>query len=248
MYQRKKSNGRSPPSARRKDRDRGAWLPWPAVQELVRLNLRRPSHWKVYLAILLTCARYGGGEARLGVKELAEVTGLGERTVKDALRELQSRRLLARPGRYCRIIVTGSMYKLLAASDGEDRVERGTINGRGRGANKLAPPKGNEGCPSPTVSYCISSKTIQVVPGAFTSKQQQLIADVFAEAHELLGDSWTDLTLPDTDAQALGLPIGITYLRANEQLVMSGDRSKGRGFVRSVLRLRQDERVQGQEL
>lgn len=87
------------------DPERGAWLPWHVVEQLARLNLRRPSSWRVFLAILTTCARYGGGDALLGIDDLAGMTGLSTRTVKGALAELRAAGLVVRTGRTRRLFV-----------------------------------------------------------------------------------------------------------------------------------------------
>ena len=76
--------------------DRGPWLPRPVVERLPRLELRRPSRWRVYLAVLFQAARYGGGEALLGVEDLVRMTGLSERSVKGALTELRAAGLIVR--------------------------------------------------------------------------------------------------------------------------------------------------------
>src|SRR5262245_41230349 len=55
-------------------REPGAWVPWPAVEALCRLDLKTGSHWRVLLAVLTTSCRYGGCEAKLGVDDLVRLT------------------------------------------------------------------------------------------------------------------------------------------------------------------------------
>jgi hypothetical protein len=70
--------------------DAGAWLAWSVVRSLLRLNLRPASRWRVFLAVLLVSARYGGRDAWLGIDDLAALTGLSPRTVKAALAALRT--------------------------------------------------------------------------------------------------------------------------------------------------------------
>ena len=68
--------------------NKGAWLPWVVVEALLRLRLRPCSQWQVYLAVLLTSARYGGKDAKLGIDDICNLTGLSPRTVKGAVAAL----------------------------------------------------------------------------------------------------------------------------------------------------------------
>jgi Winged helix-turn-helix DNA-binding len=85
--------------------DAGAWVPWAVVEQLVALKLRPPSRWPVLLTVLLTSCRYGRRDARLSVAEIAERTGLSERTVKTALADLELAGLVQRTARYRRFTV-----------------------------------------------------------------------------------------------------------------------------------------------
>lgn len=87
-------------------REVGAWVPWPLVERVVRLKLEPPSRWQVFLVVLLTSCRFGGGEARLSVAEIAERTELSERTVRSSLADLARAGLVARPSRYRKLVVT----------------------------------------------------------------------------------------------------------------------------------------------
>jgi hypothetical protein len=77
----------------------GAWLTWPVVEAVLRLKLRQASRWRVFLAVLLVSARYGGRPARLGIDDLALLTGLAPRTVKGALSALRHGGLVLRARR-----------------------------------------------------------------------------------------------------------------------------------------------------
>ena len=76
--------------------DAGAWLSWSVVRALLRLNLRPASRWRVFLAVLLVSARYGGRDAWLGIDDIAALTGLSPRTVKAALAALRNSGLVVR--------------------------------------------------------------------------------------------------------------------------------------------------------
>ena len=102
----------------------GAWLPWPVVEQVLKLDLRPGSRRRVFLAILFTSARYGGRDALLGVADLTRMTGLSPRTVKSAIAALRAAGLIVRVGRYRRLAVP-----LLAAA-------------RSAGASEDAPRQG----------------------------------------------------------------------------------------------------------
>ena len=74
----------------------GAWLSWPVVVALLQLQLNFCPRWQVYLAVLLTSARYGGQDAKLGIDDLCDLTGLSPRTVKSAVSALCKSGLLVR--------------------------------------------------------------------------------------------------------------------------------------------------------
>jgi hypothetical protein len=61
------------------------------------------------------------------------------------------------------------------------------------------------------------------------------------------GDVW-QLELPEAEAAALRLAPPVTYASALQAVVEAGDRGKARRFVGAILRLRNDERIQGEEL
>ena len=83
----------------------GAWIPWDIATATVSLRLTPASRWQVFMAVLLTSARYGGRDARLSTADISEVTGLSQRTVKSSVRDLCAAGLLRRTARYRRLAV-----------------------------------------------------------------------------------------------------------------------------------------------
>jgi hypothetical protein len=79
-------------------------------------------------------------------------------------------------------------------------------------------------------------------------KQQAVINDIFAEASELLGADAADLQMAAKDTEQLRLPRGTTYQQAQAQIANSSKRTAARDFTRAVLALRDDPRIQGNEL
>jgi len=221
----------------------GAWLPWPDVEILCKLSLRRGSHWRVFLTILLTSLRYGRQVARLGISDIARMTGLAPRTVKGALGALRQAGLVTRVGRYKSLKVS------LAAGSGNSggaskRAPRAGKPRATRGASLAAPPKGKLACPSPTCfNVSLNNKSNGSHP--FTPKQQALIADLFIEASELLGSDATCLSLTPHHLEQLGLCAPVTYGVAHDQIAKSGTPAQAGIFTRAVHALRHDERVQG---
>ena len=71
-------------------------MAWHVVEVVLRLKLRQASRWRVFLAVLLVSARYGGRDARLGIDDVARLTGLAPRTVKAALSALRDGELVVR--------------------------------------------------------------------------------------------------------------------------------------------------------
>jgi hypothetical protein len=171
--------------------------------------------------VLGTSRRYGGKDAKLEVDDLVRLTGLARRTVQVALSRLMAMGLVVRVGRY--------------------GVLRVNLPGGG------APRKRRRVCASPTSLYVLLD--IEVMgAGVFSARQQRLIADVLAEASELLGADASQLTLPIPGAERLGLPARTTFGEAFRIINVGDDRAAARDFTRLVLGLRQDERVQGEEL
>jgi hypothetical protein len=238
------SDHRSPPKTP------GAWVLWPEVEALCRLKLKPSSHWQVLLTVYLTSQRYNGNDARLSVADIARMTGLAERTVKGAVTVLRRQKLLVRVGRYRRLKVDlpTATTKVGGADTVAPPVREQTIPG---GADMSAPRKGNHVCPSPTSLY-VSSSCIREISsgesGTFSGAQQRVIDDVVAESFVLLGSDPMLLTISAWLMTKLGLESPITYADAYDQIVAANDRRGAGLFVRAVLALRQDERVQGREL
>jgi hypothetical protein len=194
------------------------------VQAVFRLELRPPSTWRVFFAVLATWARYGCNEAWLTVGHLTRKTELSERTVKAALRRLVEQGVLARRGWYGRFAVT--LHAVWDTPDGGDLDASGTAEGAAEGAGLSAPPRCGQACTSPTRVYC-SLNQDEVVGengGTFTTRQQWVIVDVLVEATDLQRADAADL--PFADSNALGLPAGTTFRQAWQAVRASGDRGQ----------------------
>jgi hypothetical protein len=223
----------------------GAWLPWEIVGQVCKLALRPPSLWQVFLSVVLTACRFNGREAYLTVTNLTALTGLAPRTVKAALAGLIRRGLLTRTARYKRLRFTlpGDQPKG-GSSDALELPD--AVAAHAQGAGKLAPRRCRQACTSPTSIY--SSPREESKKGPFTSKQRQLITDVLAEATHLLDADAGQVSLPRLHAARLGLPPSVTYAEALVTILQTDNRAQARDFVRAVLALRSDPRVQGHDL
>jgi hypothetical protein len=82
----------------------------------------------------------------------------------------------------------------------------------------------------------------------FSPSQQRVISDVMAEASELIGRSAWELDVSAETALPLGLVGPVTFQGAIAALIANGDKTLARAFVKAVLTLRQDRRVQGEEV
>ena len=104
-----------------------------------------------------------------------------------------------------------------------------------------APPRCTHACTSPTgIKVSLNSSKCVLSP-----KQAKVITDVLAESSELLGSDAAYLPMPDSDAAKLSLPPGVTYQQALETITTP---KQARDFTKAVLLLREDPRVQGEEL
>jgi hypothetical protein len=82
----------------------------------------------------------------------------------------------------------------------------------------------------------------------FTPTQQRVVTDVMTESSTMLGsDSW-QLEVLDPLRENLGLTGPVTYAQALAAVGKRGRKVQARDFVRAVLALRGDERVQGEEV
>jgi hypothetical protein len=72
--------------------------------------------------------------------------------------------------------------------------------------------------------------------------------DVVSEASELLGADVGGLLLLPEHSANLGLPDGTTYADALAKVACAAEPRGARDFVKAVLALRNDLRVQGDEL
>jgi hypothetical protein len=210
----------------------GAWLLWDTVERLCRLELQTPSHWRVFIAVLATAARYGGSDAYLECDDIAALTGLAKRTVKAALRELIRRGLLMRAKRYGHLCPT---------LDGGHPEKGDTTKGMPI-RRKTSPER------LPTMSAPPSASAEKVHNGTFSPAQNKLIDDVLKEATALLGSDAGALEMSDQHLVGLGLTPPCTFTQARAAIHARGTRRQARDYTRAVLSLRRDERVQGLEL
>ena len=232
--------------------DRGAWVPWPVVEGVCRLDLPRPSLWRVYLAVLLTSQRYGGGEARLTTKEIASMTALSPRTVERALADLQAIGVIRRVGRRGRLMATATDNTVAVPrplrTDNTVAVPDNSTE-QTRPATVLSVPNRHRAGGSPTVFRFSCLEQVSEGAGTFFSpRQQRVILDVMAEATELAGESAWDMELTSEAARLLGLGTPTTFRQAVAILADRRDRTQGRDFVKAVLRLRYEARIQGEEV
>lgn len=225
--------------------DIGAWVPWEIATAVMRLALKPASHSQVFTAILLVWCRYGQREARLTVAELAEMTGLSKRTAQAAVSALLKRKLVARNGRRGRLRVT-VLANGIERRGADMLAPCDAASSQRRSASMSAPSRRTHDCASPTVSMLSSLENV----GAriFTPKQLKIVADLITEASELLGHDAGNLTLEARYSATLELPAEVTYNEAFQAAVSAGKKAFARDFVKSVLALRRDPRVQGVEL
>jgi hypothetical protein len=222
-----------------KDRSADVPVPWNLIGEICRLPITRGSTWRVYLALVFTSCRYRKAEVRMSVSELAEMASLCQRTVRRALGELQAAGLITRAARYRRWRVSGADTTVSAPGH-----PAGTLLREGA--------SGHHGVRSPTTFYYLgicqlNKQTEYRLHAAFSDRQLRTVADVMAESSELLGrDAW-QLTLSTSHSRALQLAGTSTYAQALAA-TLDGDKRMARDFVRAVLALRRDERVQGEEV
>jgi hypothetical protein len=227
-------------------------VPWPVVEGVCRLDLPRPSLWRVYLAVLLTSQRYGGGEARLMTREIASMTALSPRTVERALADLQAIGAICRVGRRGRLMVTGTATTVAVPRPLRTATTVAVPEGsteQTRPATVLTAPNRHRAGGSPTVfRFSNLEQVSNGADGVFSLRQQRVILDVMAEATELAGESAWDMELAPEAARLLGFGAPTTFRQAVAILTDRRDKTRARGFVKAVLRLRYDARIQGEEV
>ena len=102
---------------------------------------------------------------------------------------------------------------------------------------------------SPTVFRFSSLEQVSKgADGVFSLRQQRVILDVMAEATELAGESAWDMELAPEAARLLGFGAPTTFRQAVAILTDRRDKAQARDFVKAVLRLRYDARIQGEEV
>jgi hypothetical protein len=229
---RKCASGSSPAPA-------GVWLPEAVAGMIPKHQLGCDSVWRVYLTILFVQYRYGGEVAYLTTQAIAERTGLSVPTVKRAVSHLLASGLCVRPKR------NGALKVTLTDAGRDDPQPPQPKN---RGISLVIPPRDQLSDPSPTSLYSSSLLLSRGEGGTFSKAQTALIDDVLRESSELLGHDVRDLALPDPVATQLHLPAGTTYDVAIEQLLHTSDKRGAGILTRAVLALRNDPRVQGNDL
>lgn len=225
----------------------GAWVPWEIASRLPRIDLRPQSRWQVFLAVLMTWCRYGCQEAKLGVRDLCQITGLSARTVKSSLADLESHGLVRRVGRYGRLtIIVDALPDVASTPPSVPR--EGSTSELARVIDASQAPASEQTCCTFPISYEVLMARLDRSDSPFTAKQKAVIRDLVRESADLLGGNPLGLPLDAPHVNRLGLPDGTTYGEALNAVLTSGNRGRAGKFVAAVLALRADHRVQGQEL
>lgn len=229
----------------------GAWVQWEVATKLCQLKLQGDSEWRVLLAVFLTSTRYGGRPAFLSIAELAQMTGLALRTVQVAISRLIEIGLIVRHRRYrslgCTLVSQKSGETTSPESGVKERSDR-----RPGSARMSAHPKRSHVCASPRCINVFVNNTgmeLSTFESVFTSKQIQAIYRMLAQSQGLLGVDPLDLELSDQHVALLELSVGTTFRQALQHVCdSSGNKRLAKDFVKAILSLRLDERVQGVEL
>jgi hypothetical protein len=186
----------------------------------------------VFLAVLFIWCRYGRKEAWLTAGKIAELTGLSERTVKAAIKDLVAIGVIRRIGRAGKfeVILPPQPAGPPTVIDGEDKVALPTCTGD---------------CPSPNSTFSSSLDKERV---GLAKKQVVAIERTLASASVLLGDDAGALPLLAETAHALGLPRGLSFHGAFERLRYGCNVQTAHCFTGAVLSLHNAERIQGKDL
>jgi hypothetical protein len=214
-----------------KDKGLGSWIPQEIADAALRLDLRPPSRWKVFLAVLFPWCRYGQTVALLTIENIVSKTGLSERTVKAALKDLTKLGILRRLG----------LGKLVVEVCGSDNAVGG------ESARKPASTAGDEACTLTRCSMSLSNVSKEPAKG-LTRRQFSAIRIALVEASDLLGEDASKLSLPSTACHSVGLPENTTIREALLRLQNNCNRKIAHTLTGAILALRFDERVQGNEL
>lgn len=212
----------------------GVWLPWKVVQQLATLRLRPQSCWPALFTILAQQYGFGGKVAFMKLAELAELTRMSLPTTKRAVAVLIKTGLVHRDKRYGRLTVKLTDYSesLTKLRHPKSASPRNT---------KLTPRKDQQ---VDTSSICIPSLLSR--GSGFTTKQMQTIKGVLKEASLLLDSDAALLTLTAASSSKLSLPIDATYREMLDAVSMG--EVLARDAVAAVIALKNDKRVQGEEL
>jgi hypothetical protein len=218
----------------------GAWIPWNLYAPLVQLRLK-PSRWQVLLAILLPWYRFDQKVVFLTIKQISERTGRCKRTVQYALSDLVGRGIVRRIGRRGKLVVVAEAIKSSADSCRVRQHLRQTVHVSDR---QMSRHKGD----GPRRSCSTSRSSTDGGSSTFTLKQRAAIEGCFGNASELLDEDARGLSVPESVVAKLGLEAPISYGQAYQILDQAGRSAACGAFVRAVLKLQTDERVQGREL
>ncbi len=228
----------------------GAWIEWEVATKLCQLKLRTDSEWRVLLAVFLTSTRYGGRPAFLSITALAEMTGLGSRTVQAAVSRLMTSGLIVRDKRYRSLRCTLVPQKTGVTLGVESVVKDRSVSKSGS-AGSSAPPKRSHDCASPKCIHVFVNSIeigLSTFEAAFSSRQIQTIYRMLAQSQELLGADPLGLALSDQHAAILEQPVGATFSQALQHHCSNSSKRHARDLTKAILSLQRDERIQGVEL
>lgn len=217
----------------------GAWVTWGYVEKIAKLPIKRNSEWRILMCVLLHVVRYGGNNAFLSCKNIADFTNLSERTVKSSVASLIKLGMLIRPKR-TNCLNLGSFFE--GASPTVFAPQKSKLKTKRR-EEMIAPGKCNDDCLWPTCIYV--SSLLKKKECVFSGKQLALICNLICESSEILGADAGNIEMPFTETTKLGLNISLTYRQAIEKVDQEGDRRLGNRVVRSILNLSRSEQIQG---
>jgi hypothetical protein len=203
-----------------------------ALRASSRLDISRPSTWRVLLALLAIESARTAADTR--VATLADCTGLSPRAVKSAIAELRALGLVRRVGGRCgRLSLVASRF----SASGISQVSTARIKGPGSpgGADSSPHLRGDD-------------STGTVCHGGFTPRQVRAIGACVTRMSGLTGcDAW-DILLPDETATLLGLGSPVTIAQAYAALrsdLTPTSGSRRRAFVGAVIELSISESILG---
>ncbi len=101
-----------------------------ALLQIAKLDLGLTSRYRVLVVILSVSYQYGWRPAKLGVDDLARITGLSARTVKSSLADLMDSGLVVRPSRYrsLAVILPSSVQPFPVFTQSQESAMRQALN------------------------------------------------------------------------------------------------------------------------